>query len=601
MPSPPKARPIKPAREGQPLKPTAAKKRQTSARISAACEACKKRKTKCTGGPPPCQLCENLGTECVIDLSLDMRRRAALQRTIDESRSYQETLNQLMDSIREGPSPRLNSLYDIIKSGGSNQDTAAAIQHYLRDSDEQGSEQSKLSNGDIIESPPPDEAGEGMILDDDSGSASASSLKREEVDGQKMSPPSRGGSVPLQLQTAKQKHRSETPNFESLLSALKSCSISEGEELLRRFVASEIADKGSASPWSAASGRSLVEKGTPMIVQAGMAERSKWHPALQLRSPTVSVEEKLQKTGQGNQRRFSEAGASTVRQEQSKLRSQPVSPRPPFPQLPPQQINTDIPMLSMQQQISPTAPYLELASTPESSTSAPNGWDLSVAQENQSTRLRIPRHLVLPLIIPDDSYMSRTYTHYLQGARQMLETGVPWSNVLGVGDEVAVDLFFRSRTERDPFECSSWACEVSRSYETDVFARLGTAYMLTFMMRWLLVPTVENYRKVPEMMKPTPSQCMIPHIGAIETIPIPSVRDATVHHLRDWLTPLINCNWSVNWHHGMDAAVQRSPNTGATVLTSKFIHHVTDYDNWSVGSTFLETFPEVIGKIRIHD
>jgi hypothetical protein len=183
----------------------------------------------------------------------------------------------------------------------------------------------------------------------------------------------------------------------------------------------------------------------------------------------------------------------------------------------------------------------------------------------------------------------------------MLETGVPWSNVLGVGDEVAVDLFFRSRTERDPFDCPSWACEVSRSYETDVFARLGTAYMLTFMMRWLLVPTVENYRKVPEMMKPTPSQCMIPHIGAIETIPIPSVRDATVHHLRDWLTPLIDCNWSVNWHHGMDAAVQRSPNTGATVLTSKFIHHVTDYDNWSVGSTFLETFPEVIGKIRIHD
>jgi hypothetical protein len=35
-----------------------------------------------------------------------------------------------------------------------------------------------------------------------------------------------------------------------------------------------------------------------------------------------------------------------------------------------------------------------------------------------------------------------------------------------------------------------------------------------------LVPTVENYRKVPEMMKPTPSQCMIPHIGAIETIPM---------------------------------------------------------------------------------
>jgi len=508
----------------------------------------------------------------------------------------------LMDSIREGPSPRLNSLYDIIKSSGSNQDTAAAIQHYLRDSDEQSSDHTMISNGDIVESPPPDEAGEGMNLDGDTGGASAPSLKREDADNQKMEPPSSVGSVPLQL--AKRKHRSETTNFESLLAALKSCSISEGEEMLRRFVASEIAEKGSSSPWSTASGRSLLETASPRIVQVGMVERSKWHPALQLRSPTAFDEEKSQETGQSDhsdQRRFSEAGASMVRLEQSKQRSRPGSRRPSFRQSQPQQINTDIPMFSMQQQISPMSPYLEPALTPESSNSAPNGWDLTVAQENRSTRLRIPRHLVLPLVIPDDSYMSRTYTHYLQGARQMLESGVPRSNVLGVGDEVPVDLFFRSRTDRDHFDCSSWACEVFRSYETEVFARLGTAYMLTFMMRWLLVPTVENYQKVPDMMKPTPSQCMIPHIGAIETIPIPPVRDANIYHLRDWLTPLINCNWSVNWQHGMDAAVERSQTTGATVLTSRFIHHVTDYDNWSVGSTFLETFPEVIGKIRIHD
>ncbi|KIW51172.1 hypothetical protein, variant 1 [Exophiala xenobiotica] len=520
MHSPPKALSIQPAKERQPLKPTTAKKRQSSARISAACEACKRRRTKCTGGPPPCKLCENLGTECVIGLSFDMRRRAALQRMIDESRSYQETLNRLMDSIREGPSPRLTSLYDIIKSSGSNQDSAAAIQHYLRDSDEQSSDHTMISNGDIVESPLPDGAGKVMSRDGDLDSPSASggaSLKGDEIDSQKiMEPPSRVGSVPLQL--AKAKQRSETPNIEWLLMALKSCSISDGEEMLRRFVASEMADKGSSSPCSTASGRSLFEKFQPIKVQDRMAERSKWHPALQLRSPTVFVEEKSQ-IGQGahsDQRRLSGADASMVRPEQSKMRSQPVSRRPSFPQ---PQINTDIPMLSMRQ-FSPTAPYLEHVSTPESSSSVSNGWDLTVAQEDQSTRLRIPRHLVLPLTIADDSYMSRTYTHYLQGARQMLETGVPLSNVLGVDDEVPVNLFFRSRTDKDQFDCASWACEVTRSYETDVFARLGTAYMLTFMMRWLLVPTVENYQKVPDMMKPTPSQCMIPHIGAIETIPM---------------------------------------------------------------------------------
>ncbi len=38
--------------------------------------------------------------------------------------------------------------------------------------------------------------------------------------------------------------------------------------------------------------------------------------------------------------------------------------------------------------------------------------------------------------------------------------------------------------------------------------------------QWLLIPTLENYQRIPDMMKPTPTQCMIPHIGAIETIPL---------------------------------------------------------------------------------
>jgi len=57
------------------------------------------------------------------------------------------------------------------------------------------------------------------------------------------------------------------------------------------------------------------------------------------------------------------------------------------------------------------------------------------------------------------------------------------SDVLGPDDEVGVDLSFRNRIDSDNFDCASWACEVSRSYEIDVFARLGSSYMLTFLMR----------------------------------------------------------------------------------------------------------------------
>lgn len=43
---------------------------------------------------------------------------------------------------------------------------------------------------------------------------------------------------------------------------------------------------------------------------------------------------------------------------------------------------------------------------------------------------------------------------------------------------------------------------------------------LTDHTKWLLVPTVENYMKLPDMMKPTPVQRQVPHIGAIDLIPM---------------------------------------------------------------------------------
>ncbi|KAJ9609234.1 hypothetical protein H2204_015643 [Knufia peltigerae] len=613
MPSPPRARPIKPAKDALPPKPApSSKKKQTSGRISAACEACKKRKTKCTGGPPPCNLCENMGTECVIDLSLDMRRRAALQRTIDESKSYQETFYQLMDAVREGPSPRLDILSEIIQSNLSNQNATTALQQYLRgESDDPGSDHTMVSQDDVANPSTVDDGVGPDAMSVDGGStapAPIQPIKQEEMMNGvlKIEPPQSIPPVTERLKT-----RPESPEIGSLLMALKTCSISEGEEMLRRLISSTPLEASSSSPWSTTSTKSLLERVTSTSSSAGLAERSLWHPALQLRSPTTtttfpeSSKAEVKSVEARHTRRFSEAGPSSKRPDPNILHPQQqpfMMRRPSFPQ--PAHLDSDIPMFSTVAHPPPHAPYLELVetSTKMSDPAPPNRWDLSVARENhQSTRLRIPRHLVLPLIVPDDSYMSRTYTHYLQGAREMLGSGVPLSDVLGAGDEVPVDLFFRSRTDLDKFDCASWACEVSRSYETEVYARLGSAYMLTFLMRWLLVSTPENYHKVPDMVKPTPSQCMIPHIGAIETIPLAPVRDAAIHRLRDWLTPLIKCNWSVNWHHDMDAAVQQSPVTGARVLTPRFVEHVTDYDNWSVGGVFLKTFPEVAGKIKVHD
>jgi hypothetical protein len=79
------------------------------------------------------------------------------------------------------------------------------------------------------------------------------------------------------------------------------------------------------------------------------------------------------------------------------------------------------------------------------------------------------------------------------------------------------------------------------------------------------------------------------------------VRDAAIKKLRDWLTPLIEAEWSVNWPHPVEMAVEHDSLTGTTVLTQRFHDHVTRYDNWTVAAQFLSAFPELAGQIRLHE
>ncbi|EXJ81735.1 hypothetical protein A1O1_07800 [Capronia coronata CBS 617.96] len=591
MPSSHKERALKPAEDGRPSKSSALKKRQASVRISAACEACKKRKTKCTGGPPPCMLCESLGTECVIDLSLDMRRRAALQRTLDESKVFQGTLNSLLDGIRGGPSARLDGLFQSIRAGASSNDIANAVQSPWEDHEDQEAAR-EVTLGDSPEEPylvgPIHQSKQYNI-------AAGRNLTREGLQSQDAEMLRNSSSRARKL-----KERGGSSELARLLIALRNSSLADGEELLRRFLALQFDEIVLSLSGPSSSGMISSDVVIHHTIQRSTEERSNWHPALQARSESDPSEQRTQ---------VSSATQQTPQTSPVATMSDPVSAGG----LPSSQtsatrhvsttptMTTDIPMASPTLALSPTVPYLAPTSYPPSSCDAMGSRDLCVAQENQSIRLRIPVHLVLPLTVNDDSYMSRTYSHYLQAAQQMLDNGVPLSSVLGSVDKVPVDLFFRPRSASDNFDCASWACEVSRSYEYDVFIRLACVFMLTSMMQWLLVPTLEMYQRVPDMMKPTPSQCMIPHIGAIETIPLPPVRDAAIHLLRDWLTPLMQARWSVNWPHDLDAAIELDPVTGARVLTSHFMAHVSEYDNWSVGPSFLDAFPEVAGQIRIHE
>lgn len=291
MPSSSKARHIKPANEGQgqPVKSSSSspRKRQSTARISAACEACKKRKTKCTGGPPPCQLCQSLGTECVIDLTLDMRRRAALQRTVDESKSYQDALNRLIECIRDGSSPQYESLVEYVRGGASNQDVIDAVQNSPATLEDDNESVSPLQNHIKDSQSPPDVAinqntlhkphtsGHLPTLDEDKHMSDADLTNNESS---------------LSFGTSKEMESAR--DLSSLLSKLKLLPATDGEQLLGQILA-EYSSRKQYDVGYAAARRSLDDFSRDAVVPSN-AERSMWHPALHVHSQPAESDEAQQ-------------------------------------------------------------------------------------------------------------------------------------------------------------------------------------------------------------------------------------------------------------------------------------------------------------------
>lgn len=151
---------------------------------------------------------------------------------------------------------------------------------------------------------------------------------------------------------------------------------------------------------------------------------------------------------------------------------------------------------------------------------------------------RIPIYFVQSSVVIEDSPLSRVYTDYRDAARQLIAGGAPLEDIMGSPDYIDVDLYFRTR-QNDNFSANFWACEALKSFnEFDHLVKLGSVALITHLMRvscidrshtvtvsltskqWTIHPTAETYERIPDMMRPTPTQLLIPHIPAIDIVPM---------------------------------------------------------------------------------
>lgn len=97
-------------------------------KTSVACAACKSRKTKCSGGPPPCESCNRLHTVCVFHPGSDMRRRDSK----DHFKAYKALLDAFVTSTRSGDVELSTSLYKAIQLTDASGKLAEIAQSYAQ-------------------------------------------------------------------------------------------------------------------------------------------------------------------------------------------------------------------------------------------------------------------------------------------------------------------------------------------------------------------------------------------------------------------------------------------------------------------------------------
>lgn len=237
-------------------------------------------------------MCQQLDTPCVIDLTLDMRRRTALQRTMEESRSFQSTLSGIVDVLRQGDSNLIQGLVTHIQQNDDEADLIETLQTRFEETRERNSQSPErrikhemqdgfnfMSDDEEVQSP------------DKSLVVARPSRKRPLFTHQMYG--SRPSQNPSQHRSSgDQEDESLASRYLPLLSKLRNVSDLEATRILHDFKTSPIAVDGETSlnlfddhgPRPSLDLHKGVSRISTITETRSSPDRAAWHPSLQLTS-----------------------------------------------------------------------------------------------------------------------------------------------------------------------------------------------------------------------------------------------------------------------------------------------------------------------------
>ncbi|KAK5753255.1 hypothetical protein LTS12_016657 [Elasticomyces elasticus] len=191
-----------------------------------------------------------------------------------------------------------------------------------------------------------------------------------------------------------------------------------------------------------------------------------------------------------------------------------------------------------------------------------------------------PTHLFQPWNTTNDSGSSPFGTAFVLGQRRLLAQGWPIDMVIGV-DVIKMNGVFTDEDQiAQPATISQWVA------------------------LWLVTKSVDDYQQVPDCMKPTQTQVIMPHEMWIDMIPWPNVRDVLTRQahnavqLRDIPVSFASLV-TLDWPYPPADLIDHVLCTGAVSLSPLFERQALELDNWSLQPQALSKYPQLAGHVKI--
>lgn len=132
--------------------------------------------------------------------------------------------------------------------------------------------------------------------------------------------------------------------------------------------------------------------------------------------------------------------------------------------------------------------------------------------------------------------------------------------------------------------------------------RMAMGWVLYIFSRWRIIPTRENFARIPHFLRPTREQIRQPHPPRIDMVPWPSLRLALMNEHSDSqldeTLELLACCLKLRWPWGKEFLRMRDD--GSRELVDEFLKMVMSLDGWGITREFAVAYPHLVEGLKLH-